>query len=76
MAAGLSAAVGHFTAAPCTAQESGPLCDRAAVIKDVGRRFGAEVGGTEDGRASAATRDDGPRTAMFLRKGDSFRTPT
>jgi hypothetical protein len=34
---------------PCTAQESGPLCDRVAAIKDVGRRFGAEVGGTEDG---------------------------
>ncbi|SEG98221.1 Copper type II ascorbate-dependent monooxygenase, C-terminal domain [Nonomuraea solani] len=28
---------------PCTPQESGPLCDRAAAIKDVGRRFGAEI---------------------------------
>ncbi|MET8148809.1 monooxygenase [Actinoplanes sp. NPDC049668] len=33
---------------PCTKQESGPLCDRATAVKDVGRRFGAEVGGTED----------------------------
>lgn len=30
---------------PCTAQESGPLCDRAAAIEDVTRRFGEEVGG-------------------------------
>jgi hypothetical protein len=29
---------------PCTAQESGPLCDRDAAIKDVTRRFGEEVG--------------------------------
>ncbi len=34
---------------PCTAQESGPLCDRAAAVEDVGRRFGPDVGGTEDG---------------------------
>nr|BFE74472.1 hypothetical protein GCM10020092_077730 [Actinoplanes digitatis] len=33
---------------PCTKQESGPLCDRAAAVKDVGRRFGADVGGMED----------------------------
>ncbi len=30
---------------PCTAQESGPLCDRDAAIKDVTSRFGEEVGG-------------------------------
>ncbi|GFJ86679.1 monooxygenase [Phytohabitans rumicis] len=29
---------------PCTAQESGPLCDRAAAIDDVTRRFGDDVG--------------------------------
>ena len=33
---------------PCTAQESGPLCDRAAAIEDVTRRFGEEVGGTAE----------------------------
>jgi hypothetical protein len=27
---------------PCTKQESGPLCDRAAAVKDVGRRFGEQ----------------------------------
>ncbi|MER6944285.1 monooxygenase [Nonomuraea sp. NPDC000554] len=27
---------------PCTPQESGPLCDRAAAVEDVGRRFGEE----------------------------------
>lgn len=29
---------------PCTAQESGPLCDRDAAIDDVTRRFGEDVG--------------------------------
>jgi hypothetical protein len=29
---------------PCTAQESGPLCDRDAAIKDVTHRFGDDVG--------------------------------
>ncbi|MCA2180289.1 monooxygenase [Nonomuraea glycinis] len=33
---------------PCTKEESGPLCDREAAVKDVGRRFGqgseAQVG--------------------------------
>ncbi|MEH1126958.1 monooxygenase [Micromonospora sp. CPCC 206061] len=29
---------------PCTAQESGPLCDRDAAIKDVSHRFGEDVG--------------------------------
>jgi len=33
---------------PCTAQESGPLCDRAAAVKDVTHRFGEEVGETAD----------------------------
>lgn len=31
---------------PCTAQESGPLCDRAAAIADVTKRFGEDVGQT------------------------------
>ncbi|MGN9911308.1 monooxygenase [Phytohabitans sp. LJ34] len=31
---------------PCTAQESGPLCDRDEAIKDVTRRFGEDVGST------------------------------
>ena len=42
---------------PCTAQESGPLCDRAAAVEDVGRRFGAEVGGTEDGLVHQCSAD-------------------
>jgi hypothetical protein len=33
---------------PCTPDESGPLCDRAASIADVTKRFGPEVGGTAD----------------------------
>ncbi|WP_199753139.1 monooxygenase [Actinoplanes sp. ATCC 53533] len=33
---------------PCAADESGPLCDRAASIADVTKRFGSEVGGTAD----------------------------
>jgi len=33
---------------PCAAGETGPLCDRATAIADVGKRFGEEVGGTED----------------------------
>jgi hypothetical protein len=32
---------------PCTASESGPLCDRDAAIADVTQRFGADVGGQE-----------------------------
>jgi hypothetical protein len=31
---------------PCTAQESGPLCDRATAVADVTRRFGDEMGET------------------------------
>jgi copper type II ascorbate-dependent monooxygenase-like protein len=34
---------------PCTASESGPLCDRNAAIADVTRRFGDDVGSAEDG---------------------------
>ncbi|MFE5563990.1 hypothetical protein ACFQ68_03280 [Amycolatopsis japonica] len=33
---------------PCAADESGPLCDRAASIADVTKRFGPEVGGAAD----------------------------
>jgi len=33
---------------PCTAQESGPLCDRDAAIADVGRRFGDDIGGAAE----------------------------
>lgn len=33
---------------PCAAGESGPLCDRAATVADVTRRFGAESGSTVD----------------------------
>jgi hypothetical protein len=32
---------------PCASGESGPLCDRAAAVADVGQRFGANIGGTE-----------------------------
>ncbi|MEU9890834.1 monooxygenase [Sphaerisporangium sp. NPDC051011] len=34
---------------PCTAQESGPLCDRDAAVKDVVQRFGAQAGETVTG---------------------------
>jgi hypothetical protein len=33
---------------PCTASESGPLCNRAAAVADVTKRFGEEVGATEN----------------------------
>ncbi|MEV4705786.1 monooxygenase [Actinoplanes sp. NPDC049316] len=33
---------------PCAADESGPLCDRAASIADVTKRFGADVGDMAD----------------------------
>ncbi|MGW5740622.1 monooxygenase [Amycolatopsis sp. NPDC003861] len=33
---------------PCTAEESGPLCDRAASIADVTKRFGPDVGESAD----------------------------
>ncbi|MEV7629208.1 monooxygenase [Actinoplanes sp. NPDC089786] len=33
---------------PCLPDESGPLCDRAASIADVTKRFGAETGETAD----------------------------
>ncbi|WP_061295955.1 monooxygenase [Herbidospora cretacea] len=36
---------------PCTAQEKGPLCDRAAAVEDIGRRFGPESRQTPDGLA-------------------------
>jgi hypothetical protein len=48
---------------PCTAAESGPLCDRAAAIADVTRRFGDDVGRTEDelvGYCSGGTPVPGP----------------
>ncbi|MEU4244814.1 monooxygenase [Actinoplanes sp. NPDC026619] len=32
---------------PCTSEESGPLCDRAAAVADVTARFGPGVGHTE-----------------------------
>ncbi|WP_246264650.1 monooxygenase [Acrocarpospora pleiomorpha] len=33
---------------PCTAKESGPLCDRAAAVTDIGRRFGQDSMATPD----------------------------
>ncbi|MEV7627700.1 monooxygenase [Actinoplanes sp. NPDC089786] len=36
------------TELPCATDESGPLCDRAASIADVTKRFGADVGGMAD----------------------------
>lgn len=33
---------------PCAEQESGPLCDRDAAVKDVTHRFGEDVGGNAD----------------------------
>jgi hypothetical protein len=38
---------------PCAADESGPLCDRAASVADVAKRFGPEVGGTADHQVKA-----------------------
>jgi hypothetical protein len=43
------------TELPCAPGETGPLCDRAAAIADVSQRFGADVGGTEDGLISACS---------------------
>jgi Copper type II ascorbate-dependent monooxygenase, C-terminal domain len=34
---------------PCTAQETGPLCDRTAAIADLAHRFGPEAVGTVQG---------------------------
>ncbi|ETK37426.1 monooxygenase, partial [Microbispora sp. ATCC PTA-5024] len=34
---------------PCTPQESGPLCDRAAAVRDVAHRFGEQARGMVDG---------------------------
>jgi hypothetical protein len=42
---------------PCTASESGPLCDRNAAIADVTRRFGDDVGSAENGLVQMC--DDG-----------------
>ena len=36
------------TELPCAADESGPLCDRAASIADIAKRFGPEVGSAAD----------------------------
>jgi hypothetical protein len=46
---------------PCTPEESGPLCDRAAAVKDVARRFGEELTseGTELATRCGAT-EPGP----------------
>ncbi|MFG1945946.1 monooxygenase [Nonomuraea sp. NPDC048826] len=41
---------------PCTPEESGPLCDRAAAVKDLGRRFGE----SSLGQVEALTRQCGP----------------
>ncbi|MBF0688556.1 MAG: monooxygenase [Cellulomonas sp.] len=40
--------LGAPTDLPCSADESGPLCDRAASVADVTKRFGPEVGGFAD----------------------------
>ncbi|UZN03811.1 hypothetical protein [Cellulomonas sp. S1-8] len=40
--------LGAPTDLPCAADESGPLCDRAASVADVTKRFGPEVGGFAD----------------------------
>jgi hypothetical protein len=42
---------------PCAADESGPLCDRAAAVTDVTHRFGPDVGQAEDQLVKAC--DDG-----------------
>ena len=40
--------LGAPTDLPCADDESGPLCDRAASVADVTKRFGPEVGGFAD----------------------------
>src|SRR5688572_32529718 len=40
--------LGAPTDLPCAADESGPLCDRAASVADVTKRFGEEVGSFAD----------------------------
>jgi hypothetical protein len=46
---------------PCTADESGPLCDRAASIADVTKRFGSEVGEFADEQVEECNEGGVPR---------------
>jgi hypothetical protein len=45
---------------PCTPQESGPLCDRSAALRDVARRFGAASGLAPEGLAYLCNRGQVP----------------
>jgi hypothetical protein len=45
---------------PCAAGESGPLCDRAAAVRDVAGRFGAQAGGMVEQLNSACNRGRAP----------------
>ena len=45
---------------PCTPQESGPLCDRNAALRDVARRFGAASGLAPEGLAYLCNRGQVP----------------
>jgi hypothetical protein len=46
---------------PCAADESGPLCDRAASIADVTKRFGPDVGGMADEQVEECNRGGAPK---------------
>ena len=46
---------------PCAAGESGPLCDRAAAIRDVASRFGEGSAGMVEGLRQRCGADPGPR---------------
>ncbi|MCA2213077.1 monooxygenase [Jidongwangia harbinensis] len=49
------------TELPCTADESGPLCDRAASIADVTKRFGEDVGTMADRQVEECTPGGKPK---------------
>ncbi|HEX7305818.1 hypothetical protein [Lentzea sp.] len=46
---------------PCAADESGPLCDRAASIADVTKRFGEDTGGMADRQVQECNQGGAPK---------------
>jgi hypothetical protein len=46
---------------PCAADESGPLCDRAASIADVTKRFGSDVGEMADRQVEECNQGGAPK---------------
>ncbi|GAA3927385.1 monooxygenase [Actinoplanes auranticolor] len=53
--------LGAPTDLPCAADESGPLCDRAASIADVTKRFGPDVGGFADEQVEECNKGGAPK---------------